>query len=625
MVKDMIESQKDRSAARRFAGLAVAALLGVSGVLAACKSKEVPSPKAQEKAEEPKVQAPAAQAFAASADTRPRRHGHRPLALSSSAKGNCPDVVPGKLYRRFTGIDDCPVAMSPIEISNLNDPWAQRVLVPKAGGPDWPKDFDTIVNAARDALTNFKRTSYMLGEGSQIPVSEWPREQDRDLRFILTWGEDPNAPSVFFSARPPHPPSAETLEVIAVDSKTKRLNFYHFVGAREDSNLSTWVFAGDSSLARDPKTIGKECFACHLNGGLNMKELTSPWNNWGSVKAPISPDVVPPAVASSELFKDMGDAYDFEDVVEKENGALTVDWVASNVFDSAKIAHRLPELLRRLIVTTTINLASTEAKSAGQDAVAKLPPDFFLFDSALRDPSIGLTYDMPALAVGRGDYDAFLTANDVRMVNKDRKGQVNFNHPGATFFAFFVPTPAFEDKAAIQTLIARKVISPKFAAAVLMVDFQNPVFSPGRAGLMKYADQLGNGAADGSTIPKQFAALVDAAAKGQPKCEPARLAQCSAEQQFLYYWGQPDATWKTVVQARITEYLKAIQGRLATRPGAHDLLKLMISRGVQFSNYPLVCNLHEFDLLLPQTNLGSIFVQMNADGSISPQPAYACP
>ena len=48
----------------------------------------------------------------------------------------------------------------------------------------------------------------------------------------------------------------------------------------------------------------------------------------------------------------------------------------------------------------------------------------------------------------------------------------------------------------------------------------------------------------------------------------------------------------------------------------------MISRGSQFSNYPLVCNLHEFDLLFPQTSLESDFVQMNEneDSSISPQP-----
>jgi hypothetical protein len=524
------------------------------------------------------------------------------------------------------------MAMSPDGIDkDLHDPWAQSVLVPNAGKPGWPENFDTIVSAATNALEGFTRSSFMLGEGSQIPVSEWPRTEDRDLRFIITWGAKPEAaPSLFFSARPPHPPATETLEVIAFDDQKKKFNFYHFVGATDESSARTWVWAGDSSHARDQRTIGKACFACHLNGGLNMKELVSPWNNWSSSIVKISGDVAPPEVANSELFKTLGDAYAFEDVVEKANTALTTNWVSANVArmpnDNRKVASNVPELLRRLIVTTTVNLASTQVKSASQDDVTQIPADFFLFNSALNDSSIGLTYDAKtAFTVRRADYNSFLTANDVRMVNKDRNGQVNFNQPGDTFFAFFVPTPAFEDAQAIKALIDGKIISPKFAASVLMVDFQNPVFSPGRADLMKYAAMIEKDFADGVSIPTTFAALVNNAAKSQPICDPARASQCTAEQQFMYYWSQPDATWKSVVQSRITAYLDVVRRRLATTEGAHDALKLMVSRGIQFSNYPLVCNLHEFDLLLPQTRLGNIFVQMNQDGSLGPQPSYTCP
>ena len=157
-----------------------------------------------------------------------------------------------------------------------------------------------------------------------------------------------------------------------------------------------------------------------------------------------------------------------------------------------------------------------------------------------------------------------------------------------------------------------------------MVDFQNPVFSPARSSLMKYAQQISTGKTDGKDIPNQFAALVKQAVQGQTPCDPTVSSQCSAEWQFLFYWNKGTA-WQTAAQSQIQSYLNSVGTRIATTAGANDYMTLSISRGIQFSNYPLVCSLHEFDLLLPCTNLGNAFYQINTDGTISKQPSYSCP
>ncbi len=157
-----------------------------------------------------------------------------------------------------------------------------------------------------------------------------------------------------------------------------------------------------------------------------------------------------------------------------------------------------------------------------------------------------------------------------------------------------------------------------------MVDFQNPMFSPARSSLMRYAQNVSTGKTDGNDIPNQFVALVKTAVQGQTPCDPTKSSQCSAEWQFLYYWNQ-GSNWQTAAQTQIQSYLNSIGSRIATTAGAIDYMTLSVSRGIQFSNYPLVSNLYEFDLLLPCTSLGNVFYQMNTDGTISTQPSYSRP
>jgi hypothetical protein len=545
-----------------------------------------------------------------------------------------------QVYRFIAGVDPCPTPMSSQQISaELNDPYAATVLIPNVGGSGWPTDTVKIQQAIQSGNPSMQALNYMLGEGSQIPpslttytVNGQQVIGNQDLRYVLTWGSSGATPLIFLSAAPAGvvggtPPPF--LQVISFDPQKKKYNYFQYVSDNDlgtgTDTTQTWSWAGDSSFARNPSTIGQGCFQCHLNGGLNMKELTKPWNNWQSSSATISAANIPPAVKQDPIYLILTAADTFQMNFQGAMFNLTMNWVGGNISNGT--ASNVSELLRRLIVTTTMNFQASQVTSASQDDIT-VPVDFFLNNSVFRgntqmgyNSSLNLNYTAPTLTISRANFNSFVSNQSLALVNTD--GAPNYSQSGSTFFAFFMPGPAFEDLQAIKQLLAQKIISPQFAGAVLMVDFQNPVFSPTRSSLMQYANNISTGKADGNDIPNQFVALVKQAVKGQTLCDPTKSSQCSAEWQFLYYWNQ-GSNWQTAAQNQIQSYLTNVGNRITTSAGANDYMTLSISRGIQFSNYPLVCNLHEFSLLLPTSKLGNAFYQMNPDGTISTQPIYRC-
>lgn len=567
----------------------------------------------------------------------------RPAGFNAAPASQCAAMTSKQIYRYIAGQDPCPVAMPSPEITaELNDPYATTVLIPNVGGAGWPTDTVTIVAAIAKGNSGVQQTNYMLGEGSQIPPSlttfTYKGQQaigNQDLRYVLTWGPSGSSPTMFLSAAPAGviggtPPPF--LQVIAFDPQKKLFNYFQYVSTNDlgvgSDNTQTWSWAGDSSYARKPNTVGNGCFDCHLNGGLNMKELTAPWNNWNSNFATISAANIPPAVAQDPIYTSLSSANQLQINFQSAMFNLTMNQVSSSI--SGSTASNVSELLRRLIVTTTVNFQASQVTSASQNDVS-VPADFFLNNSVFQGNTamsyqspLNLKYTLPNLTISRANYNAFLQSQNVNLVNVAKlDGPPDYTQPGATNFAFFMPGPAFEDLQAIKQLIQRNVISAQFAGAVLMVDFQNPIFSPGRSSLMQYAEKISTGTNNGTDIPNQFVALVTAAVKGQPACDPTKSA-CSPEWQFLFYWNQ-GSNWQTAAQTQVQNYLNAVGTRISTSAGANDYMTLNVSRGIQFSNDPLVCNLHEFTLLLPVTKLGNVFSQMNTDGTISSQPAYSCP
>ncbi len=572
-----------------------------------------------------------------------RRSRVVPRAVSANARPEdeeeepCPAVNADQIYRFVRGIDRCMTQMPAAEIgTELNDPWATLVLRRNAGGSGvWPASVTEIVNAINAAAQgqnlSYQQNSYMIGEGSQVPASIAPRDGNRDLRYVIAWGPAGQTPVIFLSAAPegvqPAGTPAPFLQVISFDPQKKVFNYYQYVNnsqvsdAPSSDDVKTWSWAGDSTHARGQQTTGEGCFGCHLNGSLNMKELTPPWNNWHSPQGAISSANVPQAVAQDPLFTGLQGADKFQVLFQGAQFNFSRNWVSKSV--SGGDVSGAPELLRRLILTTTVNFAASQTRTQAAGDVTALPKDFFLYDSALNGV-LALNYAVPPLNIPRAEYDAFVRSNHFALVNTAGNGEPDYLQPGDTFFAFYVPVPAFEDTKTIQQLIQQRVVSQQFVAAVLMVDFQNPVFSPTRASLMQYAERIGAAktAPDPADAPTQFAALVGEAASNQPPCDTSQVFNCTAEQQFLFYY---QSDWRARSTAQINSYLQSVGSRLTGAQGVDDYMTLAVSRRTQYANYPLVCNLREFDLQLPCTSLGNVFVQMNADGTLRPQPAYRCP
>lgn len=564
----------------------------------------------------------------------PRRTGTwhldraRVEGLIAAAAATCPPVQPGEIYRFVAGVDACMVPMDSGDVSaELNDPWAVNVLRPNAGGQGpWPDDVASVVAAVGASPAAYTPVSYMVGEGSQIPPSVTPVTSSRDLRYVITFGPNAGNPVIFLSARPAEvqggtPP--EFLQVISYDPNKRKFNYYQYVDnadvggdtAGGADGTPTWAWAGDSGGAMDSRTAVQGCFMCHLNGGLNMKERTLPWNNWNSTAALIPPGNVPPALRTDPLFSGLLGANGFEIVYEAAQQNLMLNWITGNVQGGQ--ASSVPLLLARLFQNTTVNLASSQVQSTAAGDVAGLPSEIFLPDSILSSV-LGLRYSFPGANIPRAAYNAFVADQQFVLVNTS----AGYQQPGATFFAGFVPVPSYEDRQGIRVLLMRKVVSSRFVGAATMVDFTNPVFSPVRGSLQQYANQIPTGRADTVDIPTRFAALAATAAASQPPCDTTAVTGCTAEQQFLFYWNHP--SWQAAAQNRVGAYLDALSARMSTTAGQNDVMALIVSRGVQFQSFWPICNLAEFSLLLPQTALGDLFVRMDADATLKRVPPYAC-
>ena len=256
--------------------------------------------------------------------------------------------------------------------------------------------------------------------------------------------------------------------------------------------------------------------------------------------------------------------------------------------------------MRHLFETTTANLVtSSDASKAGTLTVA-LPTSFFLNNDVLFDV---LAVDPP------GDFQGMKVTRLIYQSNLDKYAfkllSGKFQQLGDTFFGYLVPEASFEDINALEHLIAKRLITQKFAACVMMIDFPNPVFSPIRQVLSKYVPTAGAVQADLSA--PIIAAIMQAA---------AALPVESAEGQFVANWKLPDDQWKNVFAGRIRDYLAAANTKLTAKRDFDAYVELAESRRRQFATLPL----DEFDLLLPVTSIPhGPSLRMNADGSVGPR------
>lgn len=516
------------------------------------------------------------------------------------------DETEPRIMRFITGIDVHAHEMTDAEIfAELNDPMATLVL--RRGV--FPATIDDTLNAlnAHNASPSGLPTQavYLVGEGGQIQHSQAPPDLKREMRFAITRQRGSNVDLLISVGAGGEPTGF--IQIISWDSTKNAFNYYERRGS------ATWVWLGDSGHSLREATRGKGCFKCHVNGAPVMKELRLPWNNWHSQNATISPSILAPddPLRTNRLFLDsLNGGFGAQDLqrfaiepgVRRWNSMRVRKMIAADGTISD-----VPLLLRQLFETTTINLASSgvQSKSVQPSATFVLPLTFFVN----RDALFNVLKLNPEVELPKVSGEFYLSAVE-RFQLAIADTSINFSQPGDTFFAFMAPEPSFEDFEALRQMLEKKIVTPKFAACVLMIDFQNPVYSERRQHLARYIPDTGMLQGGASDVPARFVERVTQAAQALPPDSP--------EQEFLANWNLPDDQWQSVFRERVRSYLTAVNGRLSAQEGFDAYMRLAVSRRREFEASP-ASFLAEFPLLLPTSNVpsGAPSQRMNPDGSVS--------
>jgi hypothetical protein len=259
--------------------------------------------------------------------------------------------------------------------------------------------------------------------------------------------------------------------------------------------------------------------------------------------------------------------------------------------------------MRQVMDTSTVNLVSSAVSRNALDGAAEitLPITFFFNADAL----VGVLELEPAVTrpvVPASVYKEMLDTFQVEITD----GRISF--PGDTHFMFVVPEPAFEDVLLLQMLLERKVLSRKLAAAMLMVDFPNAVFSQRRRSLLRYVpEQATPGTAAGFDV--EFVSAISNSAEAE--------TPGSAEHELLTNWHLGASSWESEFARRIEAFVAAVSARCGNATGFAPIFQLAESRRREFRKRPLA----EFRLTTPKTNIAedAEFLEFAADGTVRPK------
>jgi hydroxyacylglutathione hydrolase len=532
-----------------------------------------------------------------------------PLAAPSSLRMDPSSPV---IFKEIEGLGDRQVMGADEVHERLEDPFAQLVL----SDPELPSGVPDVLRALDRHNTEPEglptQEVYLVSESGQILVAE-DQDLQRGERAVITRTRGQDAIVMITpSTREP------ILEVIAWDADRNVFNYY----ARE--GIRTWVWKGSSPDALKDPSRGQGCFKCHMNGAPIMKELLVPWTNWHSQSAPIQNESIPTdsPLKNDPLFmpQNLTDASQLEKHIQA--------WIAKtnsghiNRLQQGQVDVRT--ILRPLFETTTANLAFSTNPSASSSPNVLIPLSFFLNSRAFGDAA-GVDVTVPQEfgqcsptpfsckpAVDRTFYQESLVKFDFALKSKgfERK-------PGDTHFAFAVPEPAFEDIDMIKQLVRNRLISSRFAACALAVDFPNPVYSPVRRQLLQFVPATPLADLGGRDIDNTVADVISSRASELPADHPDRRAI----DPFLECWTLPEMTWRTTLSNRFEKYLRKVAAQLKTKEGFFKYVELSEARRMQFINSSHGA-LKESALLFPVSNaLNNVSaspekISMTADGTV---------
>ncbi len=489
-------------------------------------------------------------------------------------------LEPRAVHRFVVGEDAGPTPMSAeAATQELGDPVAALLFLRGRFPRTAAELVDQLRKVADGADPLQQHATFVLGEGSQVAFSDDTATVDRGLRFLIACGK-PTEPDVIMSTPAPDAPF---VELMAWDRKGGGFNFYRTVDG-------AWVFAGNSRAALVAPTEGKGPFDSHVTGNLLMKELRKPWIHWHSSAGHMIDTVF--ALDDPRRRHDWFTQRQGADVFEKTVARPSIRrWTEARFEASAGPPGRV---MKQILDTSTVNLIashteSRRALSAGDPV--KLPQTFFVDSEALTEV-LGLPAP-PALSVEAQLYAAALARFEFTL-----RAAGGFSQPGDSRFAFIVPERAFEDRVALEQAIDRKLVTPRLAACLLMVDFANPVFSARRATLLSHLPE----AAD-EDLSQALAEAILAASK-----EPAAGA---AELEFATLWAAGD-DWPKQFGALLNRYYATLPSRVASRTSFDDYVRLAESRRQRVRKMPIFEN----RLLFPETNITPENLEMRPDGTV---------
>jgi hypothetical protein len=504
-----------------------------------------------------------------------------------------------RIHRFVVGEDAQPRSLTTSEAEQeLGDPFATLLLLQGVFPQTAEEAVTAIKNAAAagDSLRN--QMSFLLGEGSQIPFDNATASLDRGLRFVVTLGATangpPEGPDILVSV---FTPESDDIELMAWDRVAGGFNFYRSVG-----EPPAWVFAGNSRHALTPPTEGKGPFESHKSGALLMKELKLPWINWDSSSAHIFATAFAPddKRRTHPWFtgKEPGGAYTLEFAAARP--AIT-RWARAR-FDKLAASNaaidRPSRIIEQIVGTPTVNLFTShrESESASSTGVIDLPATFFVDADGLSQ--LGLD-GPPEFNVSREIYTTSLQTFDVKLTDGN-----GFERAGDTHFAFVIPERAFEDQAALREALRIGLISKRLAAALLMTDFPNPVFSERRAALLAHVPASATISNGQSNFSQEMADAILAAADDSPDGSP--------EREFKQRW-DVGGDFVGPFNQLLSSYYTAVANQLNTQAGFDDYFRLAESRRAKVRDMPIFEN----PLLFARTNIPLATRTMQADGSVN--------
>lgn len=532
---------------------------------------------------------------------------HRSCEFLETKSQDLPD---DRVFRFVLGEDEEPEPLDAAAIdAELGDRFAQLVLKQERLPRTAEEVLAAIAVAAPPDDPLQLHRFFLVGEDSQLLRKEEEPEVPRGLRFLVACGQGPDGPDIIMSA---FNSAAGTVELLAWDHRAGGFNYYRTV-----DRSTAWAFAGNSRHALTEPTRGKGPFESHMAGHLLMKELRFPWLHWHSPKARIVPAILDDARLADHPWitqLDGGGAYTFEDDVVKP---AIRRWTRARMEALAEgRAQETPRrILEQLLDTPTVNLMTsvTESSAARSGAAEQLqlPETFFVDAASLEMVSVVRQPGEPAL----GDDPPMLAALTPPTVDSalyrsalDRFGfrlehSGGFRRAGDTHFAFAVPERAFEDVDTLRQAIERGVLTRRLVAALLMVDFPNPVYSARRERLLARVP-VEPFAGDAEGFAERFVDVI--------RRLPVASEQGSDEHEFLTRWdvGEP---FLEAYNALLEPYYAAISERLAAQEGFDGFVLLAESRRQRTRKMPIA---REFDLLFPATDIPRLDRRMTVDARV---------